>query len=501
MPGIPRFLFILCVVVCTTSAAVTKRALGMGNGKYANLPAVPTSQINAEAVRAQLAALGFQTVVKPDLDQARMVSEIRDFAGTVNADDIVFFYYSGYGTELEGDNYLLPVNYDAGSRLYPVRTLLSLLEGRKAGQRIIVLDAAWECTGLPENQGLAMMQPPDRTLVSFNTAMGFVKPPSGNTPSRFTAALVEALKKPGLSLTEVFNDVQKNGVQPGDSQRPYLNSSAIDNFYFIPRPKEEPTVVVRDRPPGAGDSRLNPKDQLNYIWIPSGTFQMGCVQGDTKCKAEESPAHPVTISKNFWISNSEVTLTAYGLFLKANPSHPAPRKTQTHRGGLVTEGPISEVTWQDAQDYCKWAGDGGRLPTEAEWEYAARGGRSGEIYPWGKATDPKTQANYSGTTNSELKKTFHEITPVRSFPENGWHLFDMAGNVREWVADFYNPDAYKGPGPFVDPLVSAGKVHVVRGGSWNATDFDLRSSFREGAKGPHDNTTGFRCVLPNLEAR
>ena len=77
----------------------------------------------------------------------------------------------------------------------------------------------------------------------------------------------------------------------------------------------------------------------------------------------------------------------------------------------------------------------------------------------------------------------------------------MAGNVREWVADFYNPDAYKAPGPFTDPMVSTGKVHVVRGGSFYAPASDLRNSFREGAKGSRDNTTGFRCVLPNLDPR
>ena len=201
-----------------------KRALVIGNANYANLPVVPTSKINGEAVRAQLAALGFETVLKLDLDQSGMLSEINAFAETVNANDVVFFYYSGFGTELDGDNDLLPVSYDPkdkqamGARLYPIRRLLSLLNGRNAGQRVIVLDASWECPGLPENniQGLGMMQPPDRTLVSFNTATMSVKPPTGNAPSRFTAALVEALKKPGLSLTEVFNEVQKHAEKAGD---------------------------------------------------------------------------------------------------------------------------------------------------------------------------------------------------------------------------------------------------------------------------------------------
>jgi formylglycine-generating enzyme required for sulfatase activity len=500
---------VFCSLLPAQPPAAPRRALVIANSNYAVLPKVPASSANSDVVKTALESLHFQVVVKRDLDQRALGAEIRAFTESLKPGDIVFFYYSGYGTDLEGDNYLLPVNYDPKDtrvpsvRAFLIGSFLDKLDEVKTGQRIVVLDSSWECPPLQSNsQGLSMMQPQhDRTLVSFNTAPSSVlKPPSGNAPSRFTAALVEALKKPGLTVSDVFNDVQKNGIQPGDTQRPFVAQSAIDNFAFIPARKEDPKVVMMERPPGPGERRINAKDQQTYVWIPSGPFQMGCVSSDAKCRPEEKPAHPVTLSKNFWITNSEITLTAYRLFLRANPTHSLPGKTKTYHGGLATEVPVTMVTWDDAQDYCKWAGEGGRLPTEAEWEYAARGGKAGEIYPWGNSNDAKTQANYYNT-KSEIKKTFDESTPVRNFPENGWHLFDMAGNVREWVADMFDPDAYKGSGPFMDPLVTTGKIHVVRGGAWNSSDFELRTSFREGAKGARDNTTGFRCVLQKLEAQ
>jgi formylglycine-generating enzyme required for sulfatase activity len=255
---------------------------------------------------------------------------------------------------------------------------------------------------------------------------------------------------------------------------------------------------MTEKPVQPGEGRGNQKDQLIYVWIPKGEFQMGCVKDDTECQEDEKPQHPVTISKGFWISNSEVTLSAYQLFLDANPGHPQPPKTQTNRGDLTTDAPRTNVSWQDAQDYCKWAG--GSLPSEAQWEYAARGGVAGQIYPWGNTSDPKQpQANYFGAVKSRALKNFYETTPVHRYPKNSWNLFDMAGNVREWVADSYNPEAYQAAGPFVDPLDgSAGKEHVVRGGSWNSRAQLLRNSARGHVKVDHDNQTGFRCVVPVL---
>ena len=253
----------------------------------------------------------------------------------------------------------------------------------------------------------------------------------------------------------------------------------------------EPPKPVIPAGPKPGERRDNPTDLLTYNWIPDGKFLMGCVPGDKDCKADESPRHEVKISKGFWITRTEVTLEAYNLFTKKT-GHPEPKATELAHKGLATDVPVVNVTWEDANAYCKWAG--GRLPTEAEWEYAARGGKPEWIFPWG-AWDP-TKAMYYGT-DKKIIKPFNETVPVKKFTAvNGYGLFGMAGNASEWTGDYYGEYP---SGAVTDPHgpPDSNKGRVVRGGSWNDTAKFLRNSARD----PHTKaeiTIGFRCVVPNL---
>jgi formylglycine-generating enzyme required for sulfatase activity len=301
------------------------------------------------------------------------------------------------------------------------------------------------------------------------------------------------LKEPGLNLVDFFNRVGRKVRDLDANQQPYSTQPALEDFYFIPPVEKPPEVKIVTKPLEMGDVRQNPKDLLTYVWVLGGTFQMGCVDNDPKCRDNEKPRHQVTISKNFWLSSSEVTVTAYKRFLTQKPEHLKPRGTQMNYKGRSTEFPITNVSWTDAMDYCKWAGnDSGRLPREAEWEYAARAGKSGEIYPWGNDADA-SKANYKS------KSTFEPV-PVRSYLENPWHLFDMAGNAAEWVLDRYNPDAYKAAAS-TDPVENKGTVHVIRGGGFYDSIDYLRSSSRDYPKDDRGlNTIGFRCLLPNPDA-
>lgn len=222
------------------------------------------------------------------------------------------------------------------------------------------------------------------------------------------------------------------------------------------------------------------------VWLPPATFERGCVRGDASCFADEQPRHPVVLTTGFFVHTTEVTVGAYRAFAAASG-----RKMVDVPSWADDTHPVVNVTWEDAQRYCRWIG--GRLPSEAEWEYAARGGREGERYPWGDGIDHR-RANYDGV--GELD-TFPKSAPVGSFPANGFGLYDTAGNVWEWCADWYAERAF-GNAPVTDPSGPAeGVRRVVRGGSWTSDPGRLRMSYRFSLEPSTESlSVGFRCVKP-----
>lgn len=231
-------------------------------------------------------------------------------------------------------------------------------------------------------------------------------------------------------------------------------------------------------------TKTNPPDELRFVWIPPGTFTMGCSPGDNECFSEEQPAHRVTISKGFWIGQTEVTVRAYERFAgisRALASLPTASKPAGHSASEDSM-PIVLVTWDEARDYCKWAG--GRLPTEAEWEYAARGGSTEARY--GKLDEIAWYQKNSGDT-------IHEVSQKLA---NDFGLFDMLGNAWEWVNDWYE-GTYYFVSPELDPQGPAsGMMHGLRGGSWMNSSNLLRLSDRgRSIADLRFNYFGVRCVL------
>jgi formylglycine-generating enzyme required for sulfatase activity len=230
----------------------------------------------------------------------------------------------------------------------------------------------------------------------------------------------------------------------------------------------------------AGTVRENLKDRLKYVWIPAGTFVMGCSPGDNECRADEKPSHHVTISKGFWIGQMEVTVGAYKRFAAATGRQrpPAPN----FDGGWVNDSmPIVNVTWDDAHEYCAWAG--GRLPSEAEWEYAARGGSTEARY--GSIDEVAWYGANSGAQT-------HSVGEKRA---NGFGLYDMLGNVAERVNDWYD-QGYSQNRPSQDPIgPTSGSLRVLRGGSWgvNLPGFVRVSGRDRSSPGVRDNGVGVRC--------
>jgi formylglycine-generating enzyme required for sulfatase activity len=268
------------------------------------------------------------------------------------------------------------------------------------------------------------------------------------------------------------------------SQRPVYDNIITQKFFFHPKKEGPPPPPPRSR---------NSKDGEFYVYIPSGKFMMGCVPG-SKCKPEEEPQHEVILTHGFWMGENEVQAVSYiQLFIKLTGRR-KPKPDLVNKGW---EGdlPVSNIPWDDAKAYCAWAG--GRLPTEAEWEYAARGGEKNAIFPFDPTDQEKSRdgANFAGKSGNDQ---FDELAPVRRFKPNGFKLYDMAGNVWEFVNDFWG---LYSAGPVTDPKGPDGandKEHVRRGGSYDSIPNEhLRISFRmKSKKWPN---VGFRCVLDDTQ--
>lgn len=276
----------------------------------------------------------------------------------------------------------------------------------------------------------------------------------------------------GITLGAVLNPEAR--AQSGEARAELRLAQAA------PVPQGGGPRAAAGTPAGAavagGEVRRNPKDGLDYAWIPPGSFDMGCSRpGDARCFAAENPQHRVTFSRGFWIGKTEATVAAFKTFSKA-------------KGLSLPEGndkgdaqPAVNMSWKEARDFCEWSG--GRLPTEAEWECAARGGTSGESY--GVLTEV---AWYDDNSES----TLHPVATKRA---NVWGLHDMLGNAWEWVADWYD-GSYYAQSPASDPGgPSSGQRRTLRGGSWNVSSLAVRSSHRNSLDPANRGLNlGFRCT-------
>jgi sulfatase modifying factor 1 len=306
------------------------------------------------------------------------------------------------------------------------------------------------------------------------------------------------------------------------------------------------------------------------VWVPGGEFSMGSNQtGACACEgpaglSDAQPIHRVYVH-GFWMDATDVTNEQFEKFVKATGYVTVAERTPTREefpdvppenlvagscvftptprpvpltdhlqwwsyvpganwrhpegpdSGLKGKGdyPVVQIAWPDAAAYARWAGK--RLPTEAEWEFAARGGLSGKLYAWGDEFKPggKWMANtWQGTfpVKDTGEDGFAGIAPVRSFPPNGYGLYDMSGNVWQWCSDWYRPDYFKeladaggvarnpqGPPSSYDFSQPAVKEHVQKGGSVLCTD-QYCTRYMVGTRGKNEESTGcnhagFRCVL------
>jgi formylglycine-generating enzyme required for sulfatase activity/predicted Ser/Thr protein kinase len=237
-------------------------------------------------------------------------------------------------------------------------------------------------------------------------------------------------------------------------------------------------------------TRIANLDGMPMVYVPPGNFLMGAADSDPEAGADEKPQHLVYLDA-FWIDLTEVTNNMYAKCVKAGACSPPDKESSKTRLGYYgdehyADYPVIYVSWQDAQDYCSWAGR--RLPTEAEWEKAARG-TDGWIYPWGNERPNSRYLNF----NNQVGDT----TPAGFYPPGAspYGAFDMAGNVAEWVADWYSEDAYASSEVRNPSGPETGEYRVLRGGSWFNPPRAVRTTFRLwNLAGLGFETGGFRCA-------
>lgn len=500
-----------------TDAQTGRRvALVIGNDTYPGA-ALRNGRNDARAVADALRALGFSTTLLEDATQAAMGGAIAELGDSLGPDDAVFFFFAGHGVAVGGENYLIPVDYrgtsEAGAR-FGALAASQIQEAFGRGKvSMIVLDA---CRNNPYASqragggGLAAMEARG-SLIAFATGAGQMASDNpGASNGLFTQELLTVLAEPNMNARDAFYRIRQRVYAASNGRQfPAVYDGLLGDFVFRPGAAA---------PAGAGapadsaaigaeltNSSANPAPAVSnagrvttsagrggiaWVSIPGGDgtapwraeFDMGCVPTDRGCDGDEN-RHRVTLTRPFALTATEVTVgqvRAAGIGLPPESNANADERL-----------PVLNLTRYKAAEVC--AQLEGRLPTEAEWEYAARGGLRDALYPWGDLP-PTCQA---GTINGAHTKScgVKGARPVGQFRPNAYGLFDMAGNAQEWVADWFTRNlARQGTVDPVGPTQGSG-AHVFRGGSSASDAGNVRVSSRDIIYDTgRSDTIGFRCA-------
>jgi serine/threonine-protein kinase len=312
-------------------------------------------------------------------------------------------------------------------------------------------------------------------------------------------------------------------IPPTNPFEPTLQPTLEATQIIETQQPEQFTQTPTPTQPQAGALLTNPPDGAELAYVPTGCFSMGATKEDNEyVLARESPVHEVCLD-GYWVYRTEVTVEQFRSFVGDTgyitvAEHlgygvvytqfddgsygweRTPGTTWRHPRGLDYPSspgnhPVDQVTVEDAAEYCEWAG--WRLPTEAEWEHAARG-PANSLYPWGNAIPNGSFSNICDINcpgldeETPLDDGYPRAAPVGSFPPNSFGLYDMAGNVWEWVTDWYGDYSAAGQDNPTGPV--SGTERLARGGSWGYGEGGARSTYRHRPGEEPIETVGFRCV-------
>ena len=504
------------------TSAESRLALIIGNGAYSKAATLKAPPNDAQLMAKVLRVLNFELFggrVHVNVTQTQMLRLIKDFARGLNRQTVGLFYYSGHGMQFNNRNYILAIDTEIEDETDIRVRGISVDEdvlGRMSQAApiisIVLLDACRNnrfekrVKGLGLSKGLGDMNAERGSIIGFASEPNTVAYESKGKYSYFTEALAREIVKPDIPIIVMLRRVRvavRNATN--GKQIPTTRDGLFDAFYPLRsdrQDKQDTPRIRQERPSSPGEevavgvyppqttptpyfpNTINNSIGMEFVKIPAGAFTMG--SRDLRPRyANELPAHQVTISTPFYMGKYEVTQAQWQAVMGNNPS----RLKSDER-------PVENVSWEDVQQFIRKLNEREkrasrlecRLPTEAEWEYAARAG-STTSYSFGD--DSAQLGNHAWHLDNAGRKTH----PVGQKQPNAWGLYDMHGNVFEWVEDWHGPysaDTATDPkGP------DAGVNRVVRGGSWSRPAFASRSAFRGQGRG-RDDDLGFRCAMSVL---
>ena len=520
--------------------AAKRTALIIGNSAYNTSPL--TNPVNdARDMATTLKSLDFDVILKVDATKKHMVDSIRSFGKKLTASEIGLFYYAGHGMQINGTNYLIPVNNsiqeesEVEFEAIDAGRILAKMNAAGNPMNIVILDA---CRDNPfkrsfrtSAKGLAKMDAPPGTVIAYATSPGSAAADGSGRNGTYTAALLGNLKTPGIHIRDMFNLTGLAVMQTTDrKQVPWLSTTPFPDYYLamgsqspmgqvqVQEPVTKQPITIKSSKPKQLRTWADPTTGMEFVWIPKGCYQMGSNLGE----AEEKPVHKVCVD-GVWMGKYEVTIDQFRMFLKETrktsgvnfSDSKCPIKLESHfslKGNIFGQNaqqPMVAISWFAAKAFAGWLNQKGlgdfRLPTEAEWEYAARAGTR-TIRFWGD--DLEQACTYANVYDRMGKDKFEYdwehfkcndgyagTAPVGSFKPNPFGLYDMLGNVWEWCEDELDKKAYE-KHMINNPIMIRGSGdHVLRGGCLAAQPDYVRSAVRVSRRPEQSRfNVGFRLV-------
>lgn len=524
-------LAVLSVTPAGAQQAAPRVALLIGNSNYADAGApLPTTGNDARTLADEFRRLGFSVDLKENLKKDDMQRAIDAFTAKITKDTEALFYFSGFGLQVDRRTYLIPVNAQIWSEAdvrrdsISVDVVLAEMHRRGAKVKIVIIDAArrnpFERRFRASPAGLAPLEAPEGTLALFSAAPGVVirDGDGASTNSVLVTELVKELRSPNQTAEQVFN-LTRIGVSRASNNEivPWVASSLLEEFYFLPRQQTAASPPAQPAPPNPPEPQPAPPPAAppaapppqataeppqsepaptepgrafrdcstcpEMVVVPAGSFTMG---GKTDY---DHPTHRATIKSKFAIGRYEVTFDEWDKCVEEGGCKTRPGDRGWGRG----RHPVINVSWLDAKAFATWVsqktGQKYRLPTEAEWEYAARGGTATTFW-WGQEVGSR-QANCQTCGTGETQKTL----AVGSFKPNPFGLYDTAGNVAEWVEDCWHADYRGAPADGSAWNEPQCQLRVLRGGAFDSEAIYVSSSsrFRYDYDVPY-SANGFRLL-------